>query len=325
MSPLDHLPVLLLALVLDAMIGDPDWLYRRVPHPVALIGRAIGWLDRAWNRDTHTDTVRRSLGIAGLTLILTLVGGAGWLLQEGARSIPHGALLEALIASLFLAQQSLYRHVSAVAAGFLAGGLSGARLAVSRIVGRDPDRLDEAGICRAAIESLAENFSDGVVAPAFWFLLFGLPGLLAYKALNTADSMIGHLDDRHRAFGWAAARLDDLANVVPARLSAIALSVAAAVLPGASMTAALRATSRDAGRHRSVNAGWPEAAMAGALDIRIAGPRYYAGTLVDDAWMGNGRAEVTPADIRRGLDLYCAAIGVLAVIGAMTGAATWMF
>jgi adenosylcobinamide-phosphate synthase len=228
-------------------------------------------------------------------------------------------MLEALIASLFLAQRSLYRHVAAVAGGFRSGGLPEARITVSHIVGRDPASLDTAGVCRASIESLAENFSDGVVAPVFWYLLFGLPGLLAYKALNTADSMIGHLNDRHRAFGWAAARLDDLANLVPARLSALAIAVGAIAVPGSSMIAALRAARRDAGQHRSVNAGWPEAAMAGALGLRLAGPRHYGGVRVEDAWMGKGRAEATAGDIRRALRLYCAA----GVVTAAAVAATW--
>ena len=319
MTPIDHAPILLLALILDAIIGDPDWIYRRAPHPVVLFGRMIGWFDQAWNRDTQADGVRRLFGSAAVLIVLALAAGIGWLIQIGLRGAPYAIALEALIASLFLAQNSLYRHVVAVADAQNNGSsdLRAAQAAVGQIVGRDPTSLDQAGVCRAAIESLAENFSDGVAAPVFWYLLLGLPGLLAYKALNTADSMIGHLNDRHRAFGWAAARLDDLANYLPARLGAIALAGAAVCLPGMSAKAAIGTSIRDANNHRSVNAGWPEAAMAGALGLRIAGPRRYDGALVEDAWMGDGRADARPDDIRRGLRLYLGACLILAAGAAI--------
>jgi len=313
MTPIDHAPILLLALIFDAIIGDPGWFYRRIPHPVVLFGRMIGWFDQAWNRDTLADGTRRLLGAAAVLIILTLAASIGWLIQTSLRGAPYAIALEALIASLFLAQNSLYRHVAAVANNQInsGGDLRAAQVAVGKIVGRDPANLDQAGICRAAIESLAENFSDGVAAPVFWYLLLGLPGLLAYKALNTADSMIGHLSDRYRAFGWAAARLDDLANYPPARFGAIALAGAAVFIPGMSAKAAIRAATRDASEHRSVNAGWPEAAMAGALGLRIAGPRHYDGVLVEDAWMGDGCANAKPDDIQRGLRLYVGACLIL--------------
>jgi len=314
MTPGEHAPILLLALALDAVIGDPDWFYRRVPHPVAVIGHAIGGLDRLLNRESFSQALRRMLGYLSTMVVLGCAGVVGWGLHAALSELPYGPALEALAASVFLAQNSLYRHVAAVRDSFTGDGLAAPRAAVSRIVGRDPEQLDEPGICRAAIESLAENFSDGVVAPAFWFLIAGLPGLLVYKALNTADSMIGHRTERHGAFGWAAARLDDLANLIPARLSALLLALSAAVIGNASPGDTLKAAFRDAGGHRSVNAGWPEAATAGALGIRLAGPRIYDGEVVEDAWMGDGRAEATPDDIANALALYVMAC-VFAAVG----------
>ncbi len=211
-----------------------------------------------------------------------------------------------LLASTLLAQRSLHDHVRAVADALQTGGLEAGRTAVSMIVGRNPASLDEAGVARAAIESLAENYSDGVVAPALWLAIAGLPGGVAYKAINTADSMIGHRTARYAAFGWAAARLDDLINLPASRLSALFL-ILGALATGASPLGALRAIRGDAHRHRSPNAGWPEAAMAGALGLRLAGPRVYGDTLVDDAFMGSGRREVTAADIDRALLVYKAA------------------
>jgi adenosylcobinamide-phosphate synthase len=240
------------------------------------------------------------------------------LLQSVLASSWLGLAVLALLASTLSAARSLDTHVAAVAAALETGGLPAGRVAVSQIVGRDPDALEEAGVCRAAVESLAENFSDGVVAPLLWFAIAGLPGMLAYKAINTADSMIGHRTPRHEAFGWAAARLDDVVNLPASRLSGVLLALAACVLPGASPANAMRAIWRDAGKHRSPNAGWPEAAMAGALDMKIAGPRAYHGQLGDFAYMGDGRADLTAADIRRALKLYriAIAVGWVAVVGA---------
>jgi adenosylcobinamide-phosphate synthase len=215
-----------------------------------------------------------------------------------------------LLSSSLLAQRSLWRHVRDVADALERDGLPAARRAVAHIVGRDPESLDEAGVVRAAVESLAENFSDGVVAPAFWGAVLGLPGMAAYKAVNTADSMIGHRTERHGSFGWAAARFDDLINLPASRLAALWLLLAACVQPGADPRSAIRAVARDARRHRSPNAGWPEAAMAGALGLRLAGPRRYGGVLVDDHWMGNGRAAATPRDLRRALALYRVACSI---------------
>jgi adenosylcobinamide-phosphate synthase len=221
---------------------------------------------------------------------------------------PLGWIALALAMSTLIAMRGMYRHVAAVAAG-LEQGLREGRQAVAHIVGRDPASLDAQGVARAAIESTAENLADGVVAPLLWGVLFGLPGMAAYKAINTLDSMIGHRSPRYRHFGRFAARLDDRANWLPARLAALLILAAALCLPGATPAAGWRALRRDAARHRSPTAGWPEAAMAGSLGLRLAGPRRYAGETVDDAWMGSGNADATPADIRRALRLFVLASG----------------
>ena len=294
------LAVLLLAALLDAATGEPRWLYRHVAHPVVAIGRVVAWGERRLLRPGVPEARLRWRGIA---LLLGTAGGAalfGWTTGHLMRRLPGGWLLEAALMSTLLAQRSLAEHVAAVADG-LDRGLADGRRAVALIVGRDPERLDEAGVCRAAVESLAENLSDGVVAPLFWGVVAGLPGMLAYKAVNTLDSMVGHKSDHYRAFGWASARFDDLANLVPARLTGALLCLAGA--PERAPLESCRVMLRDAPHHRSPNAGWPEAAMAAALGVRLAGPRVYGGVAVADAWMGDGRAEVTPADIRRGLRL----------------------
>ena len=270
-------------------------------------GAGIAWLDRTLNRPGLSPAARRANGVLALTLLVLATAGPASLLQAGLLTwlpAPAALLLLGLLSSSLLAQRSLYSHVRAVAEGLRHRGLAGGREAVAHIVGRDPESLDEAGVVRAAIESLAENFSDGVVAPAFWCALGGLPGIVFYKAVNTADSMIGHRTERHAAFGWAAARLDDAINLPASRLAALWIVLAAMLAGNAAPLGAWRAMWRDAGKHRSPNAGWPEAAMAGALGLRLAGPRVYGTTRIDDCWMGNGRAEATPADLDRALALY---------------------
>ena len=293
------------ALVVEAALGYPDAAFRAIAHPVTWIGALIGGLDRALNRAARP-AWRRACGVvAELALIAAAVIPAT-ALQYVLLGLLPGWLawpLLALAASSLFAQRSLHAHVAAVAAG-LQGGLAGGRAAVAHIVGRNPRSLDEPAVARAAIESLAENFSDGVVAPALWGLVAGLAGIVAYKAVNTADSMVGHRTPRHAAFGWAAARLDDLVNLPASRLAALWLVLAAVLYPKASARGAWLAVWRDAGRHRSPNAGWPEAAMAGALGLSLAGPRVYGEMPVDDFWMGDGRAEAGPDDIRRALALY---------------------
>jgi adenosylcobinamide-phosphate synthase len=325
-DPSALLASLMLALVLDAVFGEPGWLWNRVAHPVALAGRLIDRCDRRLNRPRLGATERRIRGTALIIALLALAILVGLVLSRLFVVVPGGWVFEAIVVSALLAQRSLYDHVRAVADAFRSGGLEAARSAVADIVGRDPTRLDDAGVCRAAIESLAENHNDGIVAPVFWYTLFGLPGLFAYKMLNTADSMIGYRNDRYRDFGWAAARLDDGANYVAARLDALLLALAASFVPADGFATAWRTAKRDGPRHRSVNAGWPEGAMAGALGLALAGPRSYGGETVDDAWMNaDGSREATPEDIDRALVLYVAATGVLwaATIAALL-TALWL-
>jgi len=295
----------LIAVALEAIVGYPDAVYRAIGHPVTWIGRLIAWCDATWNSPEQSADERRLWGVATLALLLVVSIAAGCVLEE---LLPM--VLCAVLASSLMAQRSLHRHVADVAEALERGGLGEGRKAVSMIVGRDPERLDEAGVGRAAIESLAENFSDGVVAPLFWLAVAGLPGGIAYKAVNTADSMIGHKSDRHLAFGWAAARFDDLVNLPASRLAALWLIMAAGFVAGGSPQRAWAAVRRDARFHRSPNAGWPEAAMAGALGLKLNGPRIYDGEVVEDPYMGDGRAEVTVADIRNALRLYRIACGL---------------
>ncbi|MDF2597741.1 MAG: cobD [Methylobacterium brachiatum] len=301
--PPDTLAILALALGIEAASGYPDALYKAIGHPVTWIGRLISGLERGLNRGSEGR--RRVAGCLALVLLLAATGLPAWALTGLAlwAGPLAGFLLLGLLCASLPAQRSLNDHVAAVETALRAGGLEAGRRAVAMIVGRDPDRLDAPAVCRAAIESLAENFSDGIVAPSFWIGCLGLPGGVLYKAINTADSMIGHRTPRYAAFGWAAARLDDLVNLPASRLAGL-LIVGAAALRGADARGALRAMARDAGRHRSPNAGWPEAAMAGALGLRLAGPRVYDGTLVPDAHMGDGRAEATADDLARALSLY---------------------
>jgi adenosylcobinamide-phosphate synthase len=306
-----------LALLIELCVGYPDWLVRAIGHPVTWIGRLIGTLDAAWNRPGGDPATRRALGIVCVMLLILAAGAVSWGLQRGLLALPGGIIALAVLASTLLAQRSLYAHVARVADALEHHGLAAGRAAVAQIVGRDTAALDEAGVARAAIESLAENFSDGVVAPALWMAIAGLPGGAIYKAINTADSMIGHRTERHEAFGWAAAQLDDLVNLPASRLSALLL-VAAAVAHGPERAAAAwRTTWRDAPRHRSPNAGYPEAAMAGALGLALAGPRVYGGVTVEDALMGDGRRDAMAGDIRMALSLYRRADGILIGIAAV--------
>jgi adenosylcobinamide-phosphate synthase len=316
MAPLEFLPIALLALGFEAVVGYPDLLFRRVGHPVTWMGALIGLLDRTLNRDDLDDDRRRMNGVlaAVINVLVSIAVATALAALFGLAGPIAGLGLAAIAGSTLLAARSLHVHVAAVAEAMRSGGLAEGRVAVSRIVGRNPEHLDAAGVCRAAIESLAESFSDGVTAPLFWMALFGLPGGAAYKAINTADSMIGHKTPRHLAFGWASARLDDLVNLPASRLTAWGIVLAALADDGASAAAALRAIDRDARRHKSPNAGWPEAAMAGALGLRLNGPKVYGDTRVDDAWMGDGRAEVNAYDIDRALRLYRRAVLLIAAL-----------
>ena len=308
----DLLLLLLFGLAIDALFGDLPAVFAYVPHPVVLAGRAIGFFDRKLNRASRSDRSRRERGIVTVIALVGMAAAIGVGIDWLCRGTVLGALVEALVFGILLAQRGLYEHVAVVALALEHGGLAAGREAVRHIVGRDPLRLDEHGVARAAIESLAENFSDGVVAPVFWYLLFGLPGLLAYKMANTLDSMIGHRTLRYRAFGWASARFDDLLNLLPARLSGTLLSIAAMFARDSNAGRAFATMLRDAKKHHSPNAGWPEAAMAGALGLALAGPRDYAEERVEDPWIGSGTPLARPADIARALRLYAVACLLLA-------------
>lgn len=301
---LHNLAVLSLALVIDRIVGDPDLLWKRLPHPIVCFGKIIANLDCHLNKGNHLTQF-----LAGLvTIIFGLITavGSGLVLTFLCNQLDIlGFIFESIIGSVFLAQKSLYLHVNNVAIALRLEGLEAARCAVSLIVGRDPNRLDEAGICRAAIESLAENSSDGVIAPAFWLALFGLPGLFAYKMVNTADSMIGHRTTRYQQFGFVAAKLDDLLNYLPARLTALLVVFSSSLAIG--LKAAVhswKVTKRDAKLHRSPNAGFPEAAYAGALNISLSGPRIYGGNITNEPYINQEGRLLLKADIAAALRLY---------------------
>lgn len=298
---------MVVAMAVDALTGWPSWLFARIGHPVTWLGWLIGSIDSAWNRASDPPALRRAAGVAGALVVIALSVALGWLLQS---ILPWGwaqIVLVGILAWPLVALRSLHDHVAAVANPLLAGDIAAARDAVSRIVGRDPAALDEAGIARATIESLAENASDGIIAPVFWGALFGLPGILGYKAINTLDSMIGHRNERHEAFGWAAARIDDVANFIPARLTGFLF-----VLLAPRRSEALSCMTRDARHHRSPNAGWPEAAMAGALGVRLSGPRIYHGRVTDEPWLNEGARDPLAVDISEGLTVYRRAMLLLA-------------
>ncbi len=321
MIGLDHgLLILAGALLLDALVGDPPALWRRLPHPVVLAGRVVALLDARLNRDADPFARRKRLGVVAVALLVAAAAALGLAIQATLLAIPFGEVGIVVVAAILLAQNGLARHVLAVADALDSGGIAAGRRAVAAIVGRNPDALDTAGVSRAAVESVAENFSDAVVAPALWFALLGLPGLFAYKAINTADSMIGHRSERHEAFGWAAARLDDLVNLPASRLAGLLIALAARLGGGRTGTA-FRLMLTDARRHRSPNAGWPEAAMAGALGLALAGPRQYGEHMVFDPFLNAaGRGEADAADIRNAVRIVWGAWAVLATAVAALAA-----
>lgn len=308
-----NLVIALIALLFERLIGYPDRLYRLVRHPVVWMGWLIGLSDRLLNRDSLTFEWRRLNGAFALFALLLATLIFSGLVSGALRALPGGLLIEALLATSLIAQKSLGSHVRAVAEG-LTQGLEAGRLAVSKIVGRDPATLNESEIAKAAVESLAENTADGVIAPLFYLALFGLPGAALYKAVNTADSMIGHKSEKYRAFGFAAAKLDDIANYPTSRMTGGLFAIVAFFSRQWSGKAALRAMLRDADHHVSPNAGWPEAALAGALGLRLGGPRTYDSRRVDLATMGRGRATLTGADIATALALYSRSLSLTALI-----------
>lgn len=319
---------LMVALLLDAIFGEPQWLWKCAPHPIVLIGRFIGLLDRWMNREHHTRFRRKRAGIVALIRLIFVISAV----SLGALFLAYQAhpllafLLTVIGGAIFLAQRSLHDHVAAVYRPLYAGDLPAARQALSMIVGRKTDTLDEEGIARAALESLAENHSDGVIAPAFWMLIGGLPGIALYKAINTADSMVGYKTERHLQFGWASAKLDDLVNWLPARLSAllIMLSVFLTKLTGQKDAFAVpdwSVIARDALTHASPNAGWPEASYASALDVALGGPRTYPDHTVDAPYINNaGRKNLKASDIRSGLALFRATCATTLLVVVLVAA-----
>ena len=301
-----HFASTTLALVLERFFGYPKPIYEKIGHPVEWIGKLISKLEADLNRGSD----KRLKGVAAIVLLLLIVGVPAIILSTLLAQVKFGWVIEAILATTLIAQHSMHEHVSAVAKG-LNISLGGGRKAVSMIVGRDPTSLDESAVSRAALESLAENTSDGIVAPALWFALLGLPGIVMYKAINTADSMIGHKSERYLHFGWAAARLDDLVNLPASRLSGLLFAAAAAWNDKERGQQALQAMWRDASKHQSPNAGWPESALAAGLGVKFGGPRSYAGEMVDLPWMGEGREILNGDDISKGLRLYGTAMTVL--------------
>jgi len=315
-------PLTLLALLIELTIGYPNWLSRSIGHPVTWMGCLISWFDRRLNRDSDAPETRRRAGAVTVLALLVIVGAVSIVIELSLIVLPFGILAAALVASTLLAQRSLFVHIADVADALEEGNINAAREAVARVVGRDTTDLDEAGIARAAIESLAENFSDGVVAPSLWMIVAGLPGAAFYKAINTADSMIGHRNERYRDFGQTAAKLDDFVNLPSSRLSAFLIVASAYVTRGASASSSWKAMRRDAWRHASPNAGYPEAAMAGALGFALGGPRSYEGVEHDGAWMGDGRSDLNAHDIHDALRLYTSADGLLIAIVFVLAAIT---
>lgn len=299
--------MMLAGLALDLMLGWPDRLYARIGHPVTWLGRLIATLEARLNTGTHSIRLR----MGALTALITIAAATlpALVLQAMLPEGPIGWLIGGLLAWPLIALRSMRDHVAAVATPLAKGDLEAARRAVAMIVGRDPAMLDTAGVARAGIESLAENTGDGIVAPVFWGAVAGLPGIAAYKAVNTLDSMIGHRNDRYEAFGKLAARLDDLANLIPARLTGLLFGLTAP----RHAPRALRIMLRDARHHRSPNAGWPEAAMAGALGIRLSGPRIYGTHVTDEPWLNPGAPDPKADDMHRALSLYARAMTLMAL------------
>ncbi|SEB38628.1 adenosylcobinamide-phosphate synthase CbiB [Rhodobacter sp. 24-YEA-8] len=294
--------VLVLAMILDATFGEPAWIWRHLPHPAVLMGRLIGLADRRFNEGT----ARRLKGALVMAALVLGAGLAGWLIGR----LPYHGAIETVIAAILIAQRSLVDHVRAVADG-LRRSLDEGKRAVAMIVGRDTSDMREPDVARAAIESAAENLSDGVIAPVFWFLIAGLPGILIYKITNTADSMIGHMTPRHREFGWAAARFDDLLNLIPARLTSLLLALSHGWLDP-------RPVLRDAPQHRSPNAGWPESTLAPILNVALSGPRSYNGEMRWYPWVWpEGRRDAGPEDIDAACRALWRAWGLMLAIALM--------
>tara|TARA_B100000674_G_scaffold493811_1_gene517006 strand:- start:5559 stop:6602 length:1044 start_codon:yes stop_codon:yes gene_type:complete len=296
--------MLVLALVLDAVFGDFPWLFSRIGHPVVWVGNLIAWFEKRLTRPDRSNADRLLRGTITSLAVIAVAAAFGGVVQFISAFGEVFMVFEVLLVAVLIAQKGLYQHVKAVSIALKKDGIAGGRKAVSMIVGRNPDTLDEAGVSRAAIESCAENFSDGVVAPLFWYVIGGPIGICAYKAINTLDSMIGHRNDRYLYFGRFAARLDDVVNFIPARIAGGVICLAAWIGGKTSGKAAWETMLRDAKKHKSPNAGWQEAAFAGALEIALAGPRQYGSEVVADPYIGDGRRDLTALDIDRALRLF---------------------
>lgn len=303
------LSILFIALVLDWLFGEPDLLWSRLPHPIVLFGKAVSFMDQRLNLADDANEIKYRKGALAVALLIGFAAAAGFVMRYVFGQIGFwGIIPETFLVFVLLAQRSLHDHVLAVSVGLREGGIDGGRWAVGMIVGRDPSDLDASGVARASIESLAENYSDGVVAPAFWYAVFGLPGLLVYKMINTADSMIGYKNDRYLWFGRVAAQADDLANWLPARISGLIIVFASGLVLGVSgFVRSFSTMMRDSGLHQSPNAGWPEAAMAGGLGVALGGPRYYSfGTVSQSYLNASGERVLSPAHIEQALSVFMA-------------------
>lgn len=312
---MNHFVMAAFALVIEYFIGYPQSLQRAIGHPVEWIGKMIAYLDEGLNDPDAEDSDQRNHGIFAVAALCISVGVPALLAEKLLLSFQYGWIINTLLATAFIAQKSLRDHVTAVART-LPQSIVSARKEVAKIVGRDPSTLDESGVAKAALESLAENTADGITAPIFWFAIAGLPGIIIYNAINTADSMIGHKSEKYLHFGWAAAKLDDLVNLPASRITGLLFAGAAWFKSKTCAQTALNSMWRDAGKHQSPNAGWPEAAMAGALDLRFGGPRNYDGEMVQLAYMGDGRKQMTATDIYQGLELYDRALLILLAVAA---------
>jgi len=300
--------LMLLAWAIELVLGWPDWLFKRIRHPVVWFGGLVAGFEHFLNRESWVHPIRYLAGLVTTLVLTSIATGIALAITALIPQTGWGVFFEVLIASSLIASRSLHAHVTAVGHPLMAGDIKNARRAVSMIVGRDPKQLDEAGIARASLESLAENASDGVIAPLFWGVIFGLPGLAAYKAINTLDSMIGHRSDQYAAFGGFAARLDDIANLVPARLTGFLIAIAS--LKSSSLSIMMQ----DARHHRSPNAGWPEAAMAGGLGVRLSGPRLYGDHVNEEPWLNEEAEDPQAAHVSKGLALYRRAMSIAALV-----------
>jgi adenosylcobinamide-phosphate synthase len=310
-----HFTAAALALLVERLFGYPKPLYDKIGHPVEWIGAILKKLE-AFLYDPEAEPLQARLrGVAALLALLLIVAIPAVVVTSVLSTFQFGWIIEALLATALIAQHSLYEHVSAVGKGLDTSLIEG-RKAVAKIVGRDPAALDESGVVKGALESLAENASDGIVAPVLWYALLGLPGIVAYKAINTADSMIGHKSERYIYFGWATARLDDLVNLPASRLTGFLFAAAAAWNDRERGKIAVQAMWRDAPKHQSPNAGWPESALAASLGVKFGGPRSYDGSRVNLPWMGEGRETLNRDDIRKGLRLYGTAMTFLLCLAA---------